>query len=98
MDTELCAPRFKAIVTENHVTPEAVELQVRYLRKSIVDDKREVFKVLVKCDVVGRQAEAYQAAKQLRPGDELFVDPYGEEWSDPKQRSFIRRRWNLTFA
>lgn len=100
MDFELGAPMFCAVVVKKLVTYYTVELQVRYHRKSILDGKRKTFKVFVHRGAVDTQdrLQRYLSAKQLEPGDELYVDPYGEEWTDPMYYGKTRRKWNLKFA
>ncbi|MBR3676759.1 MAG: hypothetical protein IKN71_06460 [Alphaproteobacteria bacterium] len=100
MEEELGAPMFCAVVVEKQVTDNAVELQVRYHRKSIFDGKRKAFKVIVNRGPTDSEyrLQRYLSAKQLKPGDELYVDPYGEDWTDPMYYGKIRRKWNLKFA
>ena len=89
-----------AVVVKTLVTYYTVELQVRFHRKSIFDGKRKTFKVFVHRGTSDSQyrLERYLEAKKLKPGDELYVDPYGEEWTDPMYYGKIRRAWNLKFA
>lgn len=98
MEEELGAPMFCAVVVGKQVTDYTVELLVRYHRKSIFDGKRKTFKVTVNRGATDYKLQRYLSAKQLKPGDELFVDPYGEEWTEPMYHGKIRRAWNLKFA
>ena len=96
MEIELGAPLFRAVVTKVLVTHYHVKLHVRYHRKSVLDEKRREFSMLINRN--GCEARRFRKARRLKAGDELFVDPYGEDWTGPKHFCFLRRMWNLTFA
>ncbi len=96
-DVELGAPMFKAVVVKKDVTPVAVVLKVRYHRKHFFDGKRKVFTLEVPFGNSTWQQDRYNLAQMLQPGDELFVDGYGEEWSDPLYHNALQRKWNLRF-
>lgn len=98
METEAGAPMFKAVVVKKTVTSYEIELKVRYHRKSILGGKRKTFKVRIPFGATEYQQHRYKMAKQLNPGDELFVDGYGEEWTDPLYHNALQRQWNLKFA
>jgi len=99
-EMELGAPMFRAVVVKKLVTHYTVELYVRYHRKSFLDKKRPSFKVFVHRGAVENKErlQIYLSAKKLKPGDEIYVDPYGEEWCDPMYYDKFRRKWNLRFA
>lgn len=100
MEIDIGAPMHRAIVTKKIVTYYTVKLHVRYFRKNFFAKKREEFEVLIRrgYDYEPRQTEKYYEARKLRPGDELYIDAYGREWSNPTYRSKLRRKWNLIFA
>ena len=99
-DFESGSPMFRAVVISKEIENNVVKLQVRYHRKSIFAGKRKKFLVTVKNvnenSLYHRQK--FLSAKCLEPGDEIFVDPYGEEWCDPVFHNCLQRKWNLTFA
>ena len=99
-ELEAGAPMFRALVVENNTTDSSVELKVRYHRKNLFSGKRKAFKVVVPHMSGGNKwlLERYLQAKALNPGDELYVDPYGEEWCNPRQRNPFSRWWYLKFA
>ena len=102
MDEELGALMFHAVIVSVQSSSSCIELKVRYFRHGI--EKRKEFAVKVSqfpLDyLVGScyQRQKYEAAAKLKPGDEIFVDPYGEEWCDPIYNNWFRRKWNLIFA
>ena len=100
MEEELGAPMYCAVVVSSRVTDTRIELYVRYHRKSIFDGKRKTFPVIIEHgnNDPAYKVERFLAARQLKPGDEIFVDPYGEEWCDPLYHNALVRRWNLRFA
>ena len=100
MEEELGAPMFQAVVVKNETTDDAVKLQVRYHRKNFFADERKVFEVVALHGSAGNRwlLERYLEAKALRPGDEIYVDPFGEEWCNPRQRNPFSRWWYLNFA
>lgn len=100
MEEELGAPMFRAVVVSKEIDDNVVKLQVRYHRKSIFAGKRKKFLVTVKNVNENSQyyLQKFLSAKRLEPGDEIFVDPYGEEWCDPVFHNCLQRKWNLKFA
>lgn len=100
MEDELGAPRFRAVIVKKTANECQVDLLVRYHRKSVFAPKRKTFKVSVPrgADAQSSSYERYLAATKLKPGDEIFVDPYGEDWCEPMYYDALRRRWNLRFA
>lgn len=95
-EIEAGAPMFRAVVVENETTDSGVKLQVRYHRKHFWTDKRKVFEVKVPHNE--RRLIPYLRAKALKPGDEIYVDPYGEDWCNPQQHNPFCRWWYLNFA
>lgn len=89
---------FRAVVVTNETTDDEVKLKVRYHRKHLFADKRRVFEVKVPHGSGEWLLRRYLLAKALKPGDELFVDEFGEDWCDPSQRSKLGRWWYLNFA
>lgn len=100
MEEELGAPMFRAVVISKKMNDGVIELQVRYHRKNFFNRKRKKFLVSVQRGEANSQyhLQKYLSAKQLEPGDELYVDPYGEEWCDPLYHNSLQRKWNLKFA
>mgnify|MGYP007069866313 CR=1 FL=1 len=97
MENEASAPRFRAVVVSKKVTEKSVILRVRYHRNSITYQKRKSIKVVIEennFSLYGR-IKCYNEVKKLRPGDEIYVDPYAEEWTNPTFCGFFRRKWNL---
>lgn len=96
MDVEIGAPLFRAVITKKSEEADEVKLWVRYHRKSFFDDRRKEFEVVVKRDDKSQyQMQRYQTVKHLEPGDLIYVDVYGEDFTDPLQCNVIRRKWNL---
>ena len=100
MEVELCAPMLRAVVTKKLVTFYTVKLWVRFHRESIFCGKRKAFEVYIRRGMCNeqKQMQMYYAAKELEPGDELYVDSYGENLAEPMCYGKFRRWWNLKFA
>ena len=98
METTLEAPRFKAVIEKKDVTLKCIKLCVRYHRKSPFGEKRNTFNVTVPRGKSLQHEKMYQTAKNLHPGDEIFVDGYGENWSSPIKHNALMRFLKLHFA
>lgn len=100
MEIEVGAPMFRAIIVKKSMNEHSVILRVRYRRKSFFSLKRKCFDVVVNsADYVSYERYLrYCQIQKLKAGDEIFVDPYGEEWTNPLHHNFLLRQWNLRFA
>lgn len=98
MEDILGAPMFRAVITSKTVTGSAVLLKVRYHRKNIFCEKRPEFDVRVGCGSSSWEYEKYREAKTLLPGDEFYVDGYGQDWCEIIHHNPIRKLLNLWFV
>ena len=98
METTLEAPRFKAIIEKKIVTVNRVKIFVRYHKRHWSDQKRKTFLLTVHRGKFLQHEELYQTAKNLHPGDEIFVDGYGKNWSSPIKHNALMRFLKLHFA
>ena len=89
----------RAIVVQKNVTYSSIELRVRYRRKSILDPPRKCFNVVIRRSDYNKPELFwhYHEAQKLKRGDEIYVDPFGEDWCDPIYNKKIRRLLNLKF-
>jgi hypothetical protein len=90
---------FRAVVEKKEVHSNYVKLQFRTKRHRPWDERRHSreMNVVWLSDDESAKKQFWQA-KRLRPGDELWVECYLEEWRDPKYCWFGRRWWNMLFG
>ena len=98
MEVELEAPMYCAIVERKGVTSDRVKLYVRFRRRGIFANKRMTFRVVIDRNNPRYTAKAYETVKSLQPGDELYVDGYGDEWNNPRRCNRVERWWNVHFG
>ena len=94
METEACAPLLRAVVVKKIKTGGEVRLVVRYHRGGIFAKKIRSFSVYIK---KADQKKNYEAAIKLLPGDEIIVDPYGEQFDQFTYHNGFSRWINLLF-
>lgn len=98
MEVELGAPMYQSIVERKVVTLDKVKLYVRFRRCGIFADRRRTFRVVIDRNNPHYTEKAYKTLSSLQPGDEVYVDGYGEEWNNPRRCNMVERWWNLRFG
>ncbi|MBP1532090.1 MAG: hypothetical protein ILA52_01150 [Alphaproteobacteria bacterium] len=98
MENSLEAIQKRAIIEKKIITYYAIKLNVRYRRKSIFATKRETFSILVRRGTSDYQFLLYRAAEKLNLGDEIYVEPSGQEWSTIIHHDFLSRIYNRFFG
>lgn len=98
MEIEAGAPMYCAVVEKVVSTYNTVEMFVRFRRSHLLKEKRKSFAFIVHRNDSKNTPKAYETLKALRPGDEIFVDGYGQEWSHPHRHGKVKRWWNKHFG
>lgn len=97
MENSLNAP-VRAIIEKKIVMYYAIKLKVRARRKNIFAPKGKTFSILVRRGTSDFQFLLYRTAKRLNLGDEIYVEPSGQEWSNIIHHDYISRIYNRFFG
>lgn len=95
MEIQSGAVCYRCIVTKKIVLIYGLKLLVCYYPDKLGGESLKPIEVVVRRGRTKYEIRRYREIERLRPGDELYVDPLGEEWCNPKYRNFFRRMWNL---